>query len=132
VARWFDRPTGTHAGEHHGHIHDGVRSLTLTAEAPLDWAAFGLWLSMLLNRHGDRILRVKGLLNVAGASEPVVIHGVQHMIHKPVHLDTWPEGDSRTRLVVIATGLDLGAVERSFRAFLHPLHSRSRAETSAA
>src|SRR5262249_13631098 len=41
-----------------------VVSLALSLEKPLDWPAFGLWLSMLLHRHGDRVLRVKGLLDV--------------------------------------------------------------------
>ena len=116
VARWLagaPEPAASHA-----HAHGDVRSACLTAGEPLDWAAFGLWLSMLLNRHGDRILRIKGLLDIAGVAEPVVIHGVQHMIHKPVHLDAWPGGDRTTRLIVIATDTDLAAVDRSFHAFL--------------
>jgi G3E family GTPase len=117
VRRWLD----AHAGEAHDHNgsddHAGVDSICLVADEPLDWVSFGLWLSMLLNRHGDRVLRVKGLLNVEGVDAPVVVHGVQHMIHKPLHLDAWPDADTRTRLVVIAQDLDLGAVRRSFDAF---------------
>lgn len=73
---------------------------------------------MLLNRHGAEILRLKGLLRVRGVDRPVVIQGVQHLVHKPVHLDAWPEGRPMTRLVVIGSGFDRAAVERSFRAFL--------------
>ena len=32
----------------------------------LDWAAFGVWLTMLLASRGNDILRVKGLLDVGG------------------------------------------------------------------
>jgi G3E family GTPase len=112
--RWLDAslPDGGDA-----HVHGAVRSMCLTAEDPLDWTCLGLWLSMLLNRHGDRVLRVKGILNIAGVSTPVVIHGVQHLIHKPVHLDAWPDADRSTRIVVIVDGLDLAAVRRSFAAF---------------
>ena len=53
--------------------------------------ALGLWLSLLLHRHGERVLRVKGLLAVDGADTPVVIHGVQHVLHPPVRLPRWPE-----------------------------------------
>ncbi len=41
---------------------------------------------LLVNRHGEKLLRVKGIIAVEGHSTPVVIHGVQHLIHKPVHL----------------------------------------------
>ena len=113
VARWL--AAEANGADHHP--HGAVASTCLTAEHPIDWAGFGLWLSMLLNRHGDRVLRLKGLLDVAGRDAPVVIHGVQHLIHKPVHLAAWPDGDRRTRIVVIADGLDLDLVRRSFAAF---------------
>lgn len=120
VARWL---AVEHRVEHHaphGHHHGEIRAFCLTADTPLDWAGFGLWLSMLLNRHGTGILRVKGLLNIEGVAAPVVIHGVQHTIHKPEHLGDWPRGDMRTRLVVIAKGLDEARVRRSFAAFCLP------------
>ena len=102
------------------HRHAQVSSLMLTADAPLDWARFGLWLSMLLNRHGAKILRLKGLVAIEGADTPVVVQGVQHMIHKPVHLKAWPDADRRTRLVVIAEGIDPALMRRSFAAFTQP------------
>jgi len=38
--------------------HADVRAFSIIVDEPLDWTAFGIWLSMLLNRHGARILRV--------------------------------------------------------------------------
>jgi G3E family GTPase len=81
---------------------------------------FGVWLTMLLNRHGERVLRVKGILNVAGSPTPVAIHGVQHLVHPPVHMVAWPDGDRRSQLVFIVDGLDRTAIERSLSAFLSP------------
>ena len=112
VARWFvdaQHGHGRHGGEVQAHL--------LASDRPLDWAAFGLWLSMLLNRHGQDILRVKGLLEVEGVDQPVVVQGVQHLIHPPLHLEGWPLSQRGTRLVVIARGLDGRLLERSFRAF---------------
>lgn len=97
--------------------HRDIGAFTLTAEEPLDWARFGLWLSMLLNRHGNRILRLKGLVAIRGSDTPVVVQGVQHLIHKPMHLKSWPDADRRTRLVVIGESLDAALVQRSFAAF---------------
>jgi G3E family GTPase len=79
---------------------------------------FGIWLTMLLNRHGERVLRVKGLLNVAGCTAPVAVHGVQHLVHPPLHLAAWPDSDRRSRLVFIVDGLERAAIERSLGAFL--------------
>jgi len=81
---------------------------------------FGVWLTMLLNRHGERVLRVKGILNVVGSPTPVAIHGVQSLVHPPVHMAAWPDGDRRSRLVFIVDGLERSAVERSLVAFLCP------------
>ena len=86
-------------------------------DEPLQWSAFAVWLTMLLNRHGRAILRIKGLLHVAGVPTPVVIHGVQHTIHQPTHLAAWPDGTPQTRLIVIAKGVDRARVEGSLAAF---------------
>ncbi|SFU47562.1 GTPase, G3E family [Methylobacterium sp. 174MFSha1.1] len=95
-----------------------VSTFALVFEASIDWTRFGLWLTMLLHSHGSAILRVKGLLNVAGADTPVAIHGVQQLVHVPTHLSAWPDpADRRSRLVFIIRGLDAGLIERSLRAF---------------
>jgi hypothetical protein len=51
---------------------------------------------------------------------------VQHLVHTPRHLDAWPEGDQRSRLVFIARGLDPAVIERSFRAFSMPRRKTAR------
>jgi G3E family GTPase len=63
------------------------------------------------------VLRVKGILNVAGSETPVAVHGVQHLVHPPVHMAAWPQDDRRSRLVFIVDGLDRAAIERSLAAF---------------
>jgi G3E family GTPase len=98
----------THAG--------GVTAFALTFDRPLDWTAFGVWLTMLLQSRGQDVLRVKGLLDV-GLPGPVLLNAVQHVVHPPEHLDAWPDGDRRSRLVVIARGLDPVALEASLAAF---------------
>lgn len=95
-----------------------IHAFALSFDGAVDWTMFGLWLSMLLNRHGDRVLRVKGILNVADSYAPVAIHGVQRLVHPPIHMAAWPDGDRRSRLVFIVDGLDRVLVERSLGAFL--------------
>jgi G3E family GTPase len=104
-------------GHHHAHTHSDIHPFALTFDAPLDWTLFGIWLTMLLNRHGQRVLRVKGILNIEGSDTPVAIHGVQHLVHPPVHLRAWPDSDRQSRLVFIVKGLEPGRIAQSLRAF---------------
>jgi G3E family GTPase len=101
--------------DHEHSTHSQINSFCLVFDHQINWTAFGLWLSMLLNRHGQNVLRVKGILNIAGADYPVAIHGVQHLVHPPVHLPRWPDTDRQSRIVFIVDGLDQEAVEESFR-----------------
>ncbi|QHE76184.1 CobW family GTP-binding protein [Hydrogenophaga sp. PBL-H3] len=123
-------PLGTHrslvreAGAH----ASGVASFSLDLDGPMDWTVFGVWLSLLLHAHGDRVLRVKGLLDVAGTERPVVVHGVQHLIHPPTHLAAWPAGERRSRLVFITQGLAPDLIRRSLSAFLAALSPRTARE----
>jgi hypothetical protein len=41
---------------------------------------------------------------------------VQHIFHAPVRLESWPDGDHRTRLVFIVKDLSRDFVERFFAA----------------
>jgi G3E family GTPase len=108
---------------HGAHAHDvnrhdrGIHAFCVVVEEPLDWTAFGIWLTMLLHAHGQDVLRVKGILNVLHMSAPVIIHGVQHVIHPPAHLEKWPDADHRSRIVFIVRDLEQAAIERSLAAF---------------
>src|SRR5882757_9000175 len=117
--------TGPTPDDHHRHADD-IRTLALSFDEPVDWTRFGIWLTMLLHRHGDALLRVKGILNVADAVTPVAVHAVQHLVHTPRHLAAWPDSDRRSRLVFIARGLDPALIERSFRAFSSVPHTANR------
>ncbi len=98
---------GTHAAPaslttESGAPHDvgDTYSVAVTFDGAIDWTAFGIWFSMLLNARGEDVLRVKGLLDV-GEAGPVVLNGVQHIIHPPEHLGKWPDEDCRSRIIFI-------------------------------
>ena len=91
-------------------------ALALSFAEPLDWVGFSVWLSLLLQAHGEKVLRVKGVLDVAGVG-PVSINGVQHVLHRPEHLGEWPDGAGESRVVLITQGLDAGLLRRSLWAF---------------
>ena len=108
--------------EAHEHAHEGgIRAFSLVFDEQLDWTAFGIWLTMLLQARGSDLLRVKGLLNVGipgkESTGPLLLNGVQHVVHAPEHLDAWPDDDRRSRIVFIGRDLDPESVERSLLAF---------------
>jgi G3E family GTPase len=78
---------------------------------------FGIWLTMLLGKHGERVLRMKGLLNVGSQRGPLLLEGVQHVMHAPRHLREWPDEDRRSRLVFIVRDLDVDLLRDSLLAF---------------
>ncbi len=111
-------------GHHHHHHHDtAIRSFSLKHDAPVPFSAIEMFLDLLRSTHGDKLLRMKGIIAVAEDPErPLIIHGVQQILHPPVRLKTWPQElqDSKyqTRLVLITKDLDETYIRDLFDAFL--------------
>lgn len=98
------------------HYSNDIQSISFTFSKPLNWVAFGLWLSMLLHAEGESVLRVKGLLDV-GEEGPIVLNGVQHIIHPPQHLDSWPMGEDVSHIIFILRGISTETLSESLFAF---------------
>lgn len=115
IERW-----GAHDHAHHdhhddhAHHHDGIRSVVLSAEEPLDWLAVQDWLAAMRHYYGPHLLRVKGILDLIGESQPVAVHGVHHVFHQPVRLSGWTERRPQSRLVFILRDLAPEVVAASF------------------
>ena len=83
----------------------------------MDWERFADWIDMLTTTRGADLLRIKGILNVAGEAGPVAIHGIQHLFHPPVALPAWPDADRRSKIVFITRDIDRAFLDQSLRAF---------------
>jgi G3E family GTPase len=125
VRRWLNAEAyeNTHQAAHshdnaHPHVHgpdhhhdvnrhsDRIRAICLTFDEPLNAMAFDRWIGALTNFKGPDLLRVKGIVNIEDLDRPLVLHGVQHILHTPVALDAWPSDDHRTRMVFIVRDMD--------------------------
>jgi G3E family GTPase len=125
VKRWLAEETYAAAAHHHDHHHDPnrhddrIRAFTIATDTPVPGATFEMFIDLVRSLHGPKLLRLKGIVKIAEEPDrPLVIHGVQHVMHPPVRLERWPDADERTRIVVITRDLDPEAVTRLFDAFL--------------
>jgi G3E family GTPase len=124
VKRWLAEEAYAAAAHHHDHHDpnrhdDRIRAFTLATDAPVPGATFEMFIDLVRSLHGPKLLRLKGIVKIAEEPErPLVIHGVQHVMHPPVRLERWPDADERTRIVVITRDLAPEAVTRLFDAFL--------------
>ena len=127
VRRWlraeaFDTGSDGHHGHDHAHDpnrHDArIRAFCVTIDRPVDWAAFVPWAEMLIQMRGENLLRLKGVINMAGHDAPFALHGVQHVFHPLTPLPAWPDGDRRSKLVFVTRDLGRDVIEESLSAFL--------------
>ncbi len=144
VARWLREEAyatasqrGSHAHDHHahdGHRHDDhdhhghapdvnrhddhIRAFCLTRDEPIDWAKFVMWIEMLVTMRGADLLRIKGILDIAGSDQPVAVHGIQHLFHPPALLPGWADAKRGSRIVFITRDLERDWLERSMQEFL--------------
>jgi G3E family GTPase len=95
---------------------EGVGNFVLTEDAPLSWNAFSRFITTLMALRGADLLRVKGLLNIAGCRGPVVVEFLQHLAHPPVELQAWPDGERSSRLVFTTRNVEAQAVRSMFDA----------------
>jgi G3E family GTPase len=124
VKRWLAAEAYTDAHDHH-HRHnvnrhdEHIASFVLTADAAIPAGTLEMFLELLRASHGDKLLRVKGIVKLAEMPEtPVVVHGVQLIFHPTARLERWPDDDHRTRLVFITRDLPERTVAELFEAFL--------------
>ena len=97
-------------GHHHHDLnrHDArIRAFCLRHPRPVPPMAVTLFTELLRSAHGAELLRLQGLLALADdPSRPLVLHGVQHVMHPPERLAAWPDADQGTRMVFILRDLD--------------------------
>jgi G3E family GTPase len=98
-------------------VHGELRSLCLVMPERLNWGGFGIWMSMMLHCHGEKILRLKGILNIEDSDGPVIFQCAQHLVHPPEHWDAWPTTDHRSKMMFVVRGIEPAELRRSLGAF---------------
>ena len=87
------------------HAH-GIYALSVLLRRPMSRLAFALALGRLASDHGEKLLRVKGVVEFADRPDgPAAIHAVQHTLYPPRWLERWPDAERTSRLVFIVRDL---------------------------
>src|SRR6185312_11396201 len=96
VKKWLAAEAYAH--DHHHHHHDVYRhdehisSFVLTADDAIPSGTLEMFLELLRATHGEKLLRVKGIVKLAEMPDtPIVVHGVQHIFHPTARLERWPD-----------------------------------------
>jgi G3E family GTPase len=113
-------------GHHHHHRHDqasrhdaSIKAFSIATDKPIPLNTLEMFLDLMRSAHGDKLLRMKGIVQLADDPDhPVVFHVVQHLMHPPARLDAWPDADRRSRMVCITKDLAPETVRKMFDAFL--------------
>ncbi|UXU00394.1 CobW family GTP-binding protein [Agrobacterium tumefaciens] len=97
---------------HAAHHHDinrhgvGVEAFDLNFDGVLDPQTIVTFLELVTSNVHSGLLRLKGIFGATDDPErPVVAHAVQHRLYPLTRLESWPDGNRATRIVLI--GMDM-------------------------
>jgi G3E family GTPase len=83
-----------------------IATASLAFNGAIEPDALESWLDHTINLLGPMLLRMKAMLNIADTARPTVLHAVQGLLHRPVDLKAWPNGDRKNRVVLIGRDVE--------------------------
>jgi G3E family GTPase len=120
VIGWLALERATESGAL-AHAHDpnrhgeAIQAVPFVESEPLDPSHFNAFVDLMMLQTG--VLRLKGLVALSDdPSRPMLVHGVQHVLHEKKRLERWPSADRRSRIVVLGEGISYEATRRLFSA----------------
>ena len=97
-----------------GSSHAVIEAISLTLDGEMNEERFGIWVEQALGAVGARILRLKGIVALAGLDARVIVQGVGEDVDVQLGRP-WSEAPRTSRLVVLGLGLDAAALEAGFK-----------------
>ena len=92
--------------------HNEISSFTVTLPSPIHWRNLKPVILKLCQTHGEKLLRLKGIIHAADLDNPLAIHAVHFTPYPPTELEGWTEDEPTNRIVIIGKGLDEAAIRK--------------------
>ena len=102
----------------HHHHHSDVLSHSFIFDEPFDLLKFRHWVNVLLMIQGDKIYRMKGIMNFKYKDEKMIFQSVRSM-HAFQAGEPWGDVGRQSKLVFIGPGLERTALEKALKSCLH-------------
>lgn len=112
---------------HHGRHAAAFRTHALKNEDPARVDLLDLWLRLVTQLDGARLLRVKALVECAQSGEIYVLQSAGHAVFPPRRLERRPTGLRGVRMVLIERGLQDSVVEQLLGSLRSALAAEPRA-----
>lgn len=112
-----------HSGHDHRHAdseagHGGIQTLSITTRQRVNWDHLRNFFETVFSLRGAAFLRVKGIVWLDDAAQPILVQGVGNAFSPPRILSHEIDDPGLTRLVFIYDGLDGNSIEQSFKAMV--------------
>ncbi|MBL8858376.1 MAG: GTP-binding protein [Planctomycetes bacterium] len=123
------RDSGTaHAWLHHTHGESSFRthSVQLPAAARID--LIQLWLRLVTQLDGHRLLRIKGLVECSETGDMFVLQSAEHALSPPRKLARVPAGVRGVQMVLIERGMPTEAMSQVIAALREAVSATPRIE----
>ena len=113
AAAAFGKAERLGGGAHH---HAGVAAVHIASDRPVSLDALVMWLNALVDGYGDRLLRLKGIVHVAGVADPLEVHAVAGTLYPITPYRPDYDSPARSELTLIGEGLDAAGLAVAFDA----------------
>ncbi len=122
VAQLFDMEPSVHQHAMSTGHAAAFDSVVLRLSGPVDLCVFQAGIAELAQRHGESLLRLKAIADVAGDERPMSFHAVQHLVAPPRFLENTPRAAPRVLVAIFSV-----AAGEHIRRDLRDLMARSLA-----
>jgi G3E family GTPase len=114
---------------HHNHLQN-IDTVCIERAGELDGLKVSMWFRSIIGEMGDKLLRMKGILNLKGDNDRFLLQGV-HWDFEGRPGAAWGPGEERmNRLVFIGRNLDAEKIKRGFEECFFVRGSRDPATDS--
>lgn len=105
-----DHASHRHAHGHHHHHDDDVKSFVYRADRPFDPARLEDFMRTIVDVHGPRMLRYKGVLHMHGTERKVIFQGVHQVMGSDLGPAWKPDEVRQSKMVFIGIDLPRGVL----------------------